>query len=118
MPVYEIELLKNNFNNSMFTVDNETFLEVLILRIRDETIKFASCLKKQTDIKEKELYEYLESGTNTSNPNLQLLSDKKVELQKIREYKINGQQLRNKMQWVSEGEKPTRYFCNLENKLY
>ena len=93
VPVYQIEFLKNNFNNIMFTVDNETFLEVLILRIRGETIKFASCLKKQTDIKEKELpkdIEYLESRTNTSNPNLQLLSDKKVELQKIREYKIKG----------------------------
>ena len=121
VPVYQIEFLKNNFNNIMFTVDNETFLEVLILRIRGETIKFASCLKKQTDIKEKELLkdiEYLESRTNTSNPNLQLLSDKKVELQKIREYKIKGQQLRNRMQWLSEGEKPTRYFCNLENKHF
>ena len=91
VPVYQIEFLKNNFNNIMFTVDNETFLEVLIIRIRGETIKFPSCLKKQTDIKEKELLkdiEYLESRTNTSNPNLQLLSDKKVELQKIREYKV------------------------------
>ena len=60
----------------------------------------------------------MESRTNTSNPKLQLLSDKKVELQKIREYKIKGQQLRNKMQWLSEGEKPTRYFCNLENKHF
>ena len=22
------------------------------------------------------------------------------------------------MQWLSEGEKPTRYFCNLENKHF
>ena len=121
VPVYQIQFLNNNFNNIMFTVDNETFLELLILRIRGETINFTSCLKKQTDKKEKELLkdiEYLESPTNTSNPNLQLLSDKKVELQKIREYKIKGQQLRNKMQWLSEGEKPTRYFCNLENKHF
>ena len=47
----------------MFKIDNENFLEVLNFRIRGETIKFASYMKKQTDIKEKELLkdiEYLE----------------------------------------------------------
>ena len=50
--------------------------------------------------------------------NLQLLLDKKKELQVIRENKIKGQQVRSKLQWLKEGEKPTRYFCNLENKNF
>ena len=47
-----------------------------------------------------------------------LLLDKKKELQKIRENKIKGQQIRSKLQWLKEGEKPTKFFCNLENKNF
>lgn len=29
-----------------------------------------------------------------------------------------GHMIRGKARWVEEGEKPTRYFCNLENRNY
>ena len=29
-----------------------------------------------------------------------------------------GDQIRSRVQWLDQGEKPTKYFCNLENKNY
>ena len=34
-------------SEQQFTIADDTFLEVLLLKIRGETIKFASALKKQ-----------------------------------------------------------------------
>lgn len=31
---------------------------------------------------------------------------------------MNGVFIRSKAKWIHEGEKPTRYFCNLENRNY
>ena len=78
-------------------------------------------MKKEVDKNEKQLLkdiETLESDNDLLTANLQLLLDKKKELQVIRENKIKGQQVRSKLQWLKEGEKPTKYFCNLENKNF
>ena len=43
---------------------------------------------------------------------------KKWELESIRSKKFQGIILRSKLQWITEGEKPTKYFCNLESKNF
>ena len=53
---------------------------------------------------------------NTEIANFQLLSDKKAALESIREERIQGQMIRSRIQWLSEGEKPSKFFCNLESK--
>ena len=121
VPVYSIQHIKENPDSISLILDDELFLEVLLLRIWGETIKFASHLKKEVDKNEKQLLkdiETLESDNDLLTANLQLLLDKKKELQVIRENKIKGQQVRSKLQWLKEGEKPTKYFCNLENKNF
>ena len=120
VPVYSSDYIGNSPDNISFTIEDELFLEVLFLRIRGETIKFASQIKKEVNRNEKELLndiETLESNDNLQNFN-SLLLDKKKQLQKIRENKIKGQQIRSKLQWLKEGEKPTKFFCNLENKNF
>ena len=57
--------------------------------------------------------EYLES-----NAQLEILTDKKEELETIRSYKIQGEVIRSRTQWLIEGERPTRYFCNLEKRQF
>ena len=47
-----------------------------------------------------------------------LLQDKKTELENLREIKLKGNMIRSRVQWLIEGEKPTNYFCGLENKNY
>ena len=47
LPVYNLDYLKHTNNNIQFTIDNDTFLEVLFLQIRGETIKYSSKLKRE-----------------------------------------------------------------------
>ena len=80
VPVYSIQHIKENPDSISLILDDEMFLEVLLLRIRGETIKFASQLKKEIDENEKQLLkdiETLESDNDLLSANLQLLLDKK-----------------------------------------
>ena len=107
VPVYDLMYLEKNYNDITFTIGCDVFLEMLLLRIRGETIKFATFAKKNIS-KEKELIkdiEYLERNIECQLHNLNLLSDKKADLEKLRESKIKGEQVRSRIQWLSEGEK-------------
>ena len=82
VPVYSIQHIKENPDSISLILDDEMFLKVLLLRIRGETIKFASHLKKEIDKHEKQLLkdiETLESDNDLLTANLQLLLDKKKE---------------------------------------
>ena len=46
IPVYEPNYLKNTFTNFEMIIDHDLFLKMLLLRIRGETIKFATAPKK------------------------------------------------------------------------
>ena len=61
----------------------------------------------------KEDTEYLETQSTHSH---QILDDKKQELQNIREQKLKGELVRPRLKWISDGEKPSKYFCGLEKK--
>ena len=43
---------------------------------------------------------------------------KKSELEKLREPILRGSLIRSRARWVEHGEKPSRYFCNLEKRNY
>ncbi|XP_033727604.1 carbohydrate sulfotransferase 1-like [Pecten maximus] len=45
---------------------------------------------------------------------VEILTDLKSELEDLRENQMNGLLIRAKAQWIESGEKPTKYFCNLE----
>ena len=97
------------------------FWNYYFLQIRGETIKFSSYLKKQRNKTETQLITNIENWeklTIDSNLHDSLLSDKKAELEKLREYKIRGEQVRSRIQWLQQGEKPSKYFCNLENQNF
>ena len=46
------------------------------------------------------------------------LNNVKSELENIRKHELNGVILRAGARWIEEGEKPTKYFCNLEKRNY
>ena len=50
--------------------------------------------------------------------NYQDLDSKKKELETLRKDKLNGIMIRSRAQWLSEGEKPSKYFCSLEKFYY
>ena len=46
LPVYKVQYIESNWGKILFTIDDDLFLETLFLRIRGESIKFSSHLKK------------------------------------------------------------------------
>ena len=66
-------------------------------------------------------YFYSSNFTKNKNffytKNFDLLTNK-VELEQLRKKKVNGELVRARIQWLSEGEKPSKYFCNLAKKNF
>ena len=46
--------------------------------------------------------------------NVAKLEGKRIELQGLRENKVKGAYVRSRVQWLKNGEKPSKYFCALE----
>ena len=42
----------------------------------------------------------------------------RIELQGLRENKVKGAYVRSRVQWLKDGEKPSKYFCALERSNY
>lgn len=97
-----------------------TFLEVSLMEIRGECIRFSKELKKRENTKEQEIKSKIESiQQNIENESQEIeLEQLKEELQSIREKRLEGALIRSRARWVKEGEKPSKYFCNLENRNY
>ena len=58
IPVYNMNFLSNpaNYGNIDLVIDSDIFLELLFLRLRGKSVKFASFQKKLQNLKEKERY--------------------------------------------------------------
>jgi hypothetical protein len=52
---------------------------------------------------------------NVNQASIQLLENKKQDLENIRKEKIKGKIIHSRVQWIEEGEKPTKYFCGLDH---
>ena len=94
--------------------------------IRGETIKYSSIKKKenmQEEIKlEKEILE-IEENINNNTLNIYIndfnsLEEKRNRLYEIRNKKMEGVLLRSRCRYEDLGEKPTKYFLNLESKNF
>ena len=102
-----------------FTIADDTFLEIFLLKIRGETIKFVSPLKKNTNELELKLETDIEDlKTNCFLGSIEKLYDKKHELQNIRENKIQAIKICSRANWLKDGEKLSKYLTLLENKNY
>ena len=92
---------------------------MLLLEIRTVTVSFASKNKKKENEYlanlEKEL-EILES--DNINENFDKIKEKELELKNLREQKLKGSLIRSRARWIEHGEKPTKYFCHLENRNF
>ena len=68
VPVYDYSFLKNccNYDDIVFKEESDTFLEMLLIRGPEESIKFATALKKETDAKEKQLIEDIEHSERSN----------------------------------------------------
>ena len=102
---------------SLENVDN---LDTLLMEIRGKTISYATFKKREKVRLENNLVSEIRSIEENLNNDMQFeaLEEKKGELRLLRQDKVRGQYIRSRTQWAEEGEKPTHFFCNLENRNY
>ena len=55
---------------------------------------------------------------NKTDQDLVDLNDYNLALESLRDKKIQGMIIRSRIQWIQDGEKPSKYFCNLENRNF
>ena len=120
VPIYNQANIKDIPNSDIqWCINDQLFLETLLMEIREKTISYATFKKKEREKKENELIKVIEEyETNIMNIDLEMLENKKMELQEIRKKKMDGAFIRSKAKWIEEGEKLTNYFCNLENRNF
>ena len=105
-------------NDIQFTINDQLFFETLLMEIRGKTIAYASYKKKTSDQRENQLIKEINKLEEKEYLNKNDLLIKKTELEELRKIKLEGLKIRSKAIWVDQGEKPTKYFCALENRNY
>lgn len=113
--------------NIKFNINDQLFLETLLMIIRGSTIKYSSIKKRNKLEEENKLENEIsileeEIGNNFINVNfekIQILTQMKDRLVDIRKEKTEGVILRSKCRYQDLGEKPSKYFFKSgEPKFY
>ena len=119
--VYNPENISNiPLDNIQLTIEDHLFLETMLMEIRGTAISYASFKKKERAKTEKNLIEKIDNleARLTANDDLRNLEDVKLQLENLRKEKLIGSMIRSRAKWVDEGEKPSKYFLNLESRNY
>ena len=120
LPVYntdEIETIPDE--ELQFTINDQLFLEVLLMELRGQSISYGSFKKKQRNNQENEIIRKITLlGNNINTNNIEELDILKTELQDIRHDKLKGNMIRSRAEYIDKGERPTKYFCGLEKHNY
>jgi hypothetical protein len=103
-------------------ITDQLFWETLLVQLRGRIISFASAKKrnnaeieKSLEQKISELDNKIKSDPTTFRNNLHTLEQLNLELENMRNERARGSIIRSRARWHELGEKPTSYFCNLEN---
>ena len=120
LPVYNLENIENVPNDQIqFTISDQLFCEMLLLKICAKTISYACYKKKADSAKETELESKISDLSSKVNlGNIEELEQLKTELEELRKKKTEGIIIRSRVKWIQEGEKPSQYFCSLENRNF
>ena len=99
-----------------FSINDQLFLDTLLMEIRGQTISYSSYNKKQNHKKEKQLADDIQKlEQNLTEDKTQLLENLKLELEELRQIKVKGAVIHSRATNLLDGEKPTEYFCFLES---
>lgn len=118
--VYNKESISTIRNEDLcLTINDQLFLDTLLMEIRGKTISYASYKKKKQNQRKLKLEkEITEIEQNLTQNTIDELNEKQNELEQIRSNILKGQCIRSKAKWIEEGEKPTKYFLSLESRNY
>ena len=102
--------------------DKQLLWELIKMEIRSETIRYSKRKSKQLKTRESTIQSRIEELDfkicNDVCQDQQDLLVLKKELQGIYEANGKGAIFRSKVRWIEKGEKPTKYFFNLEKRNY
>lgn len=116
LPVYCLDNLLDVKNDDIqFTINDQLFLETLLMEIRGKTISYSSYKAKCRNTKENDLIKEIElMENNFCTENKERLDTLHNELNALRAEKVKGHIIRSRAQYIDMGEKPTNFFCQLE----
>ena len=101
-----------------YDIEESLFTEFLLMEIKGVSISYFSHVKRQRNRQENSLLKDLEDLESREQLDLEMIEVKKESLEHLRKKKLQGHFIRSRAQWVEEGEKPLKYFCNLEKQNY
>ena len=114
--IYNLEIPNDQIQ---FTINDQLFLETLLMELRGKSISYSSFIKKENETQEKEIERKIEEIEHNLTPeNSIALDELKDQLQTLRKHKMHGHLIRSRAKIIEEDEKPTKYFCNLETHNY
>ena len=103
---------------------NDKLWEFLKYKVREKCISISSTHKKESKIQYAALTKDIERiqsylTITPSNPELiEELASKEADLQRMHEENVRGIMVRTRATWISEGEKNSHYFLNLEKRNF
>ena len=106
-----------------FSINDQLLFETFKLQIRGKTISYAAWKKRErnkTECFPENEINFLQQSFNVSpcEETKRKLAQKQNELQELGEQKMHGIAMRSKANWITKGEKSTKYFLNLEKRHY
>ncbi|KAK6181882.1 hypothetical protein SNE40_009660 [Patella caerulea] len=90
------------------------------MELRSNSMSYSIHKKRETKSREKILtdkickLESLSGQNKLKSEELIKLTEHKNDFENIRNDYMKGDVIRSKAQWIEDGEKPSKYFCNLE----
>ena len=108
-------------NEISFMTTIDVFWEVLLSHLRGTFITYAAKKKRDRQNEEVKLEKDIEKMNDlfildiSDNILEQELNKKKRDLEEIRDIKLRGAYIRSRIKYFNLGEKPNKYFLNLEN---
>ena len=120
LPVYNLDTIDEIPDDELqLTINDQLFLETLLMEIRGKSISYATYKKKLTNKEETELVKKIQTiDDNLVEENIPNLEKLKQELCNLREEKLQGFLVCSRANIIENGEKPSQYFCSLESNNY
>ena len=112
LQIYNLENLEYIPDDEIqFLINDQLFLETLLMEIRGKSISYSSYKKKTTNSAEQELIKKIqEEEDNLEEGSVPKLEQMKQQLKEIRENKMQGILIRSRANIIENGEKPTKFF--------
>ena len=108
LKLWTTEKQNHEFLTPWWEEGKETFKRIMI--------KHAVRIRRQTRKEEKKLINILQNLEQQPTPDAASIEKAKKDISRLTETREKGAQIRSKAQWIEEGEKPTKYFFNLEKQ--